>query len=724
MKLKFLIIIFPLLFLSGCNSYYLIENNNINDSILSYNYTWSSEKINSTIANISITNTYVNKSSYNVSYNNTQLETYLNNLTAFQTYGDYNFEGGSGDRTNIIKVSHSGIAGGYDVTKWVDGDFGQNSNEAAALTTRASKGEWIEFSFPLNSEKYISEITWYQGSGGVHTHGYWIIQGARTDNIYINISEPFILGGSTEQKIPVNQREMSFSKYRFLGINGTASGSPWVPEIEFRIASASADGLRGRDIFYNFNDEMIDKLSRAFFFDEIKQNGNIQDKISGEVINVYDGVNSQDITPIAQGIKMKDGVIRIPSTNNLRGQTIAYRIPVDKMNGFLIESPNGNGFLNSDPDGSADVEKLMMGKSFRDMRERFEDTVASGNWGVYHREREHTITTTMAVGGRYSSDNYRVDEMDLAFLIIWNDELNSSELQILEDWSRDYMLQRGVTMHYEDALEEKDLYIGIGDSMMEGVDLVSNIPSEYSSFYELDVDVLSIEAGGTHTSPYDYSTFNLYGSGHAENPSKTMANTKVSPAFGLALESQRRDAYEKEVVILNFGKGSSYIAPRNVTGGNPVLSWNTQNPRTLRSLYQSSLNRIEEKIGDLAQEGYRPTDDTIYFMWSFGLNGAVSTAKAPSPAQYESWLQDLLDNLESDLAPFEIKVLFMRAHEDDPVSDASALQNVINGTNNFINNNSNVYLLANDGYSYIDGVHNNASRMIEQGQEWHNLKYE
>ncbi len=140
--------------------------------------------------------------------------------------------GGSGDRTTLITPTISGIALDGDINKLVDGLF------ATGLSFHAdtpAAGCTIRFDF-LGVSKLITETTFYNGAPA--DHGVWKWQGSNDGSTWTDLEAGHSLlgsfGGSVDSSLAANIH--GYKYYQLLGISGTASASPFLLEMEFKIA--------------------------------------------------------------------------------------------------------------------------------------------------------------------------------------------------------------------------------------------------------------------------------------------------------------------------------------------------------------------------------------------------------------------------------------------------------------------------------------------------------
>ncbi|MBW4984144.1 hypothetical protein KZZ07_16495 [Mameliella sp. CS4] len=633
----------------------------------------------------------------------------------------YSDAAGSGDRTAVQTASvSSGLLASGSASNLIDGASSTGVSDGIAFNAVTATGHYLRVMFPAGAQKYLTEVTITQS--GTQSHGTWKLQVTYDGTTWTDAGSAATLGGATSQAWTSDSAFKAVRGYQLLGVSGTTSASPFIWELTAKVVSAPGDGVLTYDPIGDMPASLRAKLEAAYLLNAV-DGSTLYPAYGGAEIDLSAPASqSYDLT--ALGIRLTGGVLRLP-TNSVIGSTVIMRAPVDGLgSGFVVEGPSGSGPLGTagkgfGPDASASSEKVMAaGQSWRDTRALFDYGLDRGTWAAHHRERASALTAGLAVGGRYTVDTSRVTEMEVAVVLLWTSALDADDLVALGHWVRRYMARHGVSMHFDDCQEERDVYIGIGDSMMEGVDLVANLPAAYSALSGSCVEIVSSAGGGNDAVrllPFDH-----WGSGHEEAPTDTLATVKTSLFAGLVAARTLRARNVGPCYALNLGKGSSYATPSSITS-NSSLSWNVSELRSSAGLYHTALRTIEWLFGVMAERGHKPSG-TIYVMISLGLNDAVSTTMTSDAATFQARLQAILDEMESDL-PYPVEVLMMRAHADDPASDATALGYVRTGTDAFIAANANVMLYNNDAQAYIaDGVHNTAAVMVSQGETFEALR--
>lgn len=156
------------------------------------------------------------------------------------SYAYANF-GGTGDRTTvatnrgapIVVTSSLTISGGGAFSNLCDGGFGNNTSDSFKITSVAASGKEIKFDFRNTGARVITEFKFYQETSD--THGVWDFKGSMDDSSYTTLQANITLGGSTTQTQAVaNTSKYLF--YKFVGVSGNTSATPFLQEFEFKIS--------------------------------------------------------------------------------------------------------------------------------------------------------------------------------------------------------------------------------------------------------------------------------------------------------------------------------------------------------------------------------------------------------------------------------------------------------------------------------------------------------
>jgi hypothetical protein len=132
--------------------------------------------------------------------------------------------GGSGDRSAAIVVT--AVGGATPGNFLVDGSLTDTH-----YWFNSSTGCSIEFWFP--GKTIIDEAKFYQSNAA--SHGTWKWQGSNDRATWTDIGGTFTLGGVTTQTLTsLSGNTTAYFFYRLLQVSGTASGSPYIHEFEFK----------------------------------------------------------------------------------------------------------------------------------------------------------------------------------------------------------------------------------------------------------------------------------------------------------------------------------------------------------------------------------------------------------------------------------------------------------------------------------------------------------
>ena len=155
----------------------------------------------------------------------------------------------TGDRTSTITVTDDtpGQAGGLIndgdgvPAKLVDGVTNANSGSACTFHGTPAPGRYLRFQF--STAKTVTEAKWYQDSAW--THGVWKWQGSNDGTSFTDIGNSFTLGGTLQTQTELSGNTTAYTYYQLLGISGSASGSSWIREVEFKYAAVA--GVTGKE---------------------------------------------------------------------------------------------------------------------------------------------------------------------------------------------------------------------------------------------------------------------------------------------------------------------------------------------------------------------------------------------------------------------------------------------------------------------------------------------
>ena len=182
-------------------------------------------------------------------------------------------DGGRGDRTTMFNITTTAVLGGGNTSNLIDAAYADNGTDSLWFAGGQS-GREIKFQ-SLAGPKIIDGFRWFQNSG-LSNHGTWVFEGSNDDSSYTPIGSSFTL--------PVNQfvavyefvNTTAYTYHRLRQTAGVTNGTPWIREIEFRIAG---DGIPNRDPIESGNRTSIISVSTTC---TMQASTNIQNLIDGD----------------------------------------------------------------------------------------------------------------------------------------------------------------------------------------------------------------------------------------------------------------------------------------------------------------------------------------------------------------------------------------------------------------------------------------------------------
>lgn len=640
----------------------------------------------------------------------------------------YSNASGAGNRTASVAVTVSGTSLTTNApSNLVDGAFANNTTDSIAFVPgAAAAGEWIQFDFGLGAERVITEAKWYQANTA--THGTWKWQGSGDGSTWTDIGVGFTLGGATTQvQTELKTNGTAYRFYRLLGVSGNVSGSPYIQEVEFKIAAQVTEGFQR--IESRFPDYFpTAKLAAAYFFDE-GTDTEVPDVLGAYPIDLTLPTNP-NVTRTGYGLKTELGLIQTPVLPNVRGQLVLYRTNKDGATGFIVSGgPGGSGdgtLQQNDAVVGVDQTKMLgFGLDpFQPPAVRDDNSGAAcwalnrGGWAGYYRQTSSAASSAFGLGGRHSTTTSRCAEFETNCAFFFNDTLTDDEINAVYRFLRQRAKQFGIYLHREDAPETTDLYMIFGESNADGRSTLSNLSAADQA---ADMRHTVISASNAGSAMVSLDRFELGFNQQASDPTNDFG-----PEFGIA--AQRRANFllspfaartTGRALIAKVGKGSTYIAPS--ANGIPVgaaVSWNASELES-GGLFYLAFRQLYFTLQQALEQGIGFGDTVRVGMW-IGLNDAVSTSYVVDAATYQSYLQDWLDTLESYLPGLTLEVLIFRPHTSDPASNPTAIADVRTAIDAFAAANANVTSVDTDAYGLeADNVHYDAAASKAMGVTLH-----
>lgn len=145
----------------------------------------------------------------------------------------YGNTGGTGARSGVITISTTiGLTGGA-IGDLIDGSQSNSAYFNNSVTTGT-----ITFDFGSGNAKYIDEVKWYQDIAAAN--GTYVLEGSNDGSSWTTAATGSLATGSSATVTATFTwtTPTLYRYYRLRQISGSTSGSPYVREIEFKIATA------------------------------------------------------------------------------------------------------------------------------------------------------------------------------------------------------------------------------------------------------------------------------------------------------------------------------------------------------------------------------------------------------------------------------------------------------------------------------------------------------
>lgn len=181
--------------------------------------------------------TFKTKNTFQQGNNINNIKILTREIPATSGATSYANTGGTGDRTASITVTQSGtniiVPNGNNLNVLVNG----NTTESLIWFSGSPSGTWFQFDFGSGNQYIIDEIKFYQST--TNSHGTWKVQGSNDGSSFTDIGSSFTLGGFTTQTITaLAGNSTAYRYYRFTGVSGSTSSTPFIREFEFKIGTA------------------------------------------------------------------------------------------------------------------------------------------------------------------------------------------------------------------------------------------------------------------------------------------------------------------------------------------------------------------------------------------------------------------------------------------------------------------------------------------------------
>ncbi len=610
--------------------------------------------------------------------------------------------GGVGGRSTLINLSVSQDLIVGNSLALINGVI---ENNASFVPNTPIANKFISFSFGEISQ-IISKIRWIQGSTA--THGLWKIQASNDNTVWGDVSADFTLGGSTTQIISLNPIPAGYFHYRIIGVSGNASGNPYINEIEFKIGA----GTLTKEVS-KIPSALNSKLVEAYFFKESDSTKIVG--VQGSEIDLETPTNP-NYTKTAKGIKILNGLVQTPLLAGVRAVTILYKSKANALGGFLISGGyvSGTGTMEENIAGGEINKMYGAGLGWHNILSRSDSSTGGavennrGGWALLHRGHTQNYDSVYGLGGRHSTTTSRCSEFEIAMAFFWNAEPSATDLENLSNFVRKEALNSEIYLNSDDCEKKKDLTLILGESTSVARSTLANLSANDLALNLRKTSFVGQTSGGNGATKMAILEMGL------NQQTDNLAD--FGPEFGVAFQRRLNSTSLNDQIVLSLGKGGSRIADSATTGA-PV-GWNISENESI-GLFYKALRQIYFSLREAFTYGIGINKKIKIGFW-IGLNDATSINYAGSVAVYQSYLQSFYDKFVEVFDGYDVEMVIFRAHPHDPISNASALSNIRQATDNFAAANMLVNSIDTDAYGLEpDGVHYDAAASKAMGITLH-----
>lgn len=684
----------------------------------------------------------------------------------------YTNTGGQGDRVtgSVVAVTASSGLLVSAASRLVDGSTTYPGN-ATAFNAISVAGAWLLFDFGLATAKVITEATWAQSSA-TFSHGTWQWQGSNDATGFTNIGASFTLGGATAQVIStLSANQTGWRYYRLLGVSGTASASPYLQEVTFKIGATALDRIgvlpvggttnqvilkkSGTDLDFGWGDAPGTPAGGAINQVLTKKSATSLDLIwadaagdlfarlpSANIISewrftektgttVYDRRGSNNIVFDAtfqstysapapewtgHGVRLTSSMIQTPSMAGVRTIVMVYRVRRGETAGFILSGiggSSGTGVLgNAVPYATGNNFWVGGGNGVAPVRFRTDNGAAAnrltrGGYVLLFAEVPSAITMTLGLGGRYGTTTSRCAEFGLVHLATYGGTLSSQDRLDYYNVMRQALLPRGIRLDWRDCLDHVDCVALWGQSNADGRALNTDLSAGQLATRIAHTFIQPGLANGTIWPRPDLLSIGL-------NQQLSAPATNFGPEIGAMLareaagSSRLRDLYISKAPL-----GSTWLAPSSL-GVSGITASNTWNAAEIAT--SSLLHSAETAWWDMEQalllRGIGPRLRALWWM-----QGEQDATSASASTSHQDYLQALYNDAASYLGYPALPIVVGRIRNMDPSMDSTAAANVRSAQASFVSANSPAAtMIDTDSYALkSDNVHYNGAGQLALG---------
>lgn len=646
----------------------------------------------------------------------------------------YSNPGGTGDRRSTIAATVTpGLLQAGSIDALLNGDTSTNNYTLSTSFVNGASvaGAAITFDFGHGAAKLIKEARWRQTNASVH--GTWRWQGSHDLVTWNDIGTTFTLGGNSAQlQMELAANADAWRAYRLLGVSGTASGNPYLYEVEFKIGSGIFDGNRippggslgqvlvksgsanGQTTWGNplgLYTMHTDGLLAEYYFDD-GFGSNVRDLRGNNAATV---ASSGTFEWTRRGLKLSGARVQTPPLTGGRTAAMLYRLRRgDASNSFLVSAlGNALRFVQPQRAQTTEVETVNIGgggnvcELLRETDGTFAYRLNRGGWQVAFFQFPANGNPKFAFGGRPDNDaaDNHPAEVEIAWAGVWSDPLTQAEREHVYAGVRRLAADRGIPIDWRDCTRVADCVILAGQSNADGLAMISDLPAQDQNVRFLRTMIAQGAGSGTPAVPTEL----VIGQNHA------LSNSAFGPEIGAAL--RRENDRLAPLAISKAALGGTFLASSSIPGVGATTTWNAGESLGSGLLYTRLLLQWWEFQQRLLEQGIGPRLRALW--WMQGEEDATGTQFS---SQYQANLQALWDKVKAASGQSNFKIAVARIRDLDPIGDPAAQAEVRAAQAAFVAaNSSDAALIDTDPMSLKpDNVHYDAIGMKALGEAFYN----
>ncbi len=624
-------------------------------------------------------------------------------ITLAPAYANF---GGQGNRTATIKVAATAglISGTGPASNLVNGGTATNYTDSVTFNAVAVAGLVISFDFGFAASKVVNEITFKQNSSS--THGVWQVQASNDGVTWAAIGSTFTLGGSTAQAITtISANTLGYRYWALAGVSGTASASPYIEEIEFKIGTTILDGVCGAPAGGAANALLTKHSSTDFDVQWTQPSDYVTvakairrlpacvasywpcDEGKGTVLRDIIGSQTFDWTVTGTGgtvgwategrLKTQAGYFKTPSQLTA-ALIVIFRVPEGPTQ-YFCNTPNLAAYIGcTDLPSSANATlRQLDGWGVRDIPRRTTSGLANdwcaGGWNMVSMAQNSATTGTCCIGGYNYNTSFCTASMEIEGILVCSTAPSDTELRQILNYVREEKRTRSVFLTPWDCPRKAHLVRIVGESTGAGTALLSSLADRASNNELVGIQARNNASAAT-TGIVTQKL--VYTAGYANADAPADAATKFGLERGLMLARIERFNDGRPLHIAKIANGSTYLVPPatyspNAAGGStsvPASACRYPTAADAVGLITGGMFYLLEWRNTLRMErqarnsgiGYTSVTD----IWCEGLNDAyIGTIAVPNASTYQAYMQEYRDRTKDFLGISNLKQIVLKPHQ-------------------------------------------------------------